>query len=304
MISHDQNFKNLIVDYPRQALALFAENEVGQLDDVVRVRLLREEQQKERLGERFRELDVPLLVEWPDGRREAIVFVLEEETDPSRFSIHRLVHYCADLAELYQTERVVPVVIFLHSSSAIPRQLRLGSDHQTYLLFQYLDCELKQLPVEHYWDSDNLVARLNLPNMSWSDDQKLEVYARAVRGLMELEPDRERQLKYVDFIDIYSALDNNEMVDYEKRYPQETRTMAGLRERLLNEGKQQGLEQGLEQGQAKGERTLLIRLLQHRFGELDEATHQRLEAATMADLERWTDNVLEARSLDEVFTRH
>ena len=76
--------------------------------------------------------------------------------------------------------------------------------------------------------------------------------------------------------------------------------MAGLRERLLNEGKQQGLEQG----QANGERTLLIRLLQHRFGELDEVTHQRLEAATMADLERWTDNVLEARSLDEVFTRH
>ena len=209
MISHDQNFKNLIVDYLRQALALFAENEVGQLDDAVRVRLLREEQQKERLGERFRELDVPLLVEWPDGRREAIVFVLEEETDPSRFSIHRLVQCCADLAELYKTERVVPVVIFLHSSFAIPKELRLGSDHQAYLLFHYLDCELKQLPVEDYWDSDNLVARLNLPNMSWSDDQKLEVYARAVRGLMELEPDRERQLKYVDFIDIYSALDNS-----------------------------------------------------------------------------------------------
>ena len=43
-----------------------------------------------------------------------------------------------------------------------------------------------------------------------------------------------------------------------------------------------------------------IRLLKHRFGELDEATHQRLEAATVADLERWTDNVLEARSLEEV----
>ena len=57
--------------------------------------------------------------------------------------------------------------------------------------------------------------------------------ARAVRGLTELEPDRERQLKYVDFIDIYSALNNNEMADYEKRYPQETKTMAGLRERLL-----------------------------------------------------------------------
>ena len=300
MTSHDQNFKNLIVDYPRQALAFFAKAEAENLDDSVRIQLLREEQQKERLGERFRELDVPLLVEWPDGRREAILFVLEEETDPSRFSIHRLIHYCTDLSELYQTDRVVPVVIFLRSSSAIPGQLHLGSDQHTYLSFQYLNCELGQLPVEHYWDSDNLVARLNLPNMSWSQDQKLEVYARAIRGLMELEPDRERQLKYVDFIDIYTALDDNEMKVYEKQYPQETKTMAGLRERLLAEGEQRGVQQGL----ATGERTLLLRLLTRRFGPLDEATRKKLESASTEDLEHWADNVLNARSLEEVFTHH
>ena len=45
---------------------------------------MRQEQLQERLGERFRELDIPLLVEWPDGRREAILFVIEEETEPSK----------------------------------------------------------------------------------------------------------------------------------------------------------------------------------------------------------------------------
>ena len=63
MTNHDQNFKNLIVDYPRQALAFFAEAEARNLDDSVQIQLLREEQQKERLGERFPELDVPMLVE-------------------------------------------------------------------------------------------------------------------------------------------------------------------------------------------------------------------------------------------------
>jgi len=129
---------------------------------------------------------------------------------------------------------------FLRSSSSIPKQLHLGGDSQTYLSFQYLNCELEKLPVESYWDSDNLVARLNLPNMRCSKEQKLEVYARAIRGLIELEPDKERQLKYVDFIDIYTALDDNEMKAYEKQYPQETKTMAGLRERLLAEGEQRG----------------------------------------------------------------
>ena len=78
-MDHDQNFKNLIVDYPREALAFFAAEEAKGIEGA-RVVPVRQEQLKERLGERFRELDVPLLVEWRDGRREALLFVLEEES--------------------------------------------------------------------------------------------------------------------------------------------------------------------------------------------------------------------------------
>jgi hypothetical protein len=67
------------------------------------------------LDNNFRELDCPLLAEWPDGRREALLFALEEETNPRNFDIHRLAHYCLDLAALYETDRVVPVVVFLHN---------------------------------------------------------------------------------------------------------------------------------------------------------------------------------------------
>jgi hypothetical protein len=116
-MSHDQNFKNLILDYPRQALGFFAEEEARAILADARIVPIRQEQLKERLGERFRELDIPLLVEWPDGRRAALLFLIEEETDGRRFSIHRLAHYCLDLAELFAIERVVPVVIFLRAGS-------------------------------------------------------------------------------------------------------------------------------------------------------------------------------------------
>ena len=52
-VSHDQNFKNLILDYPRQAIDLFCEQEARELDDSVRIVPLRQEQLKERLGEHF-----------------------------------------------------------------------------------------------------------------------------------------------------------------------------------------------------------------------------------------------------------
>ncbi len=67
-VSHDQNFKNLIVDYPRDALAFFAPEEAPAPEDDVRILPLRQEQGKERLGDRYRELDTPLLVKWADGR--------------------------------------------------------------------------------------------------------------------------------------------------------------------------------------------------------------------------------------------
>ena len=48
MISHDQNFKNLILDYPREALQLFAAREAQLLDNTVRIVPVRQEQLKQR----------------------------------------------------------------------------------------------------------------------------------------------------------------------------------------------------------------------------------------------------------------
>jgi hypothetical protein len=303
-VSHDQNFKNLIIDYPLQAIQLFSPEEAGLLSPDVRVVPLRQEQLKERLGERFRELDVPLMVEWPNGQREALLFVLEEETDPNRFSIHRLAHYCIDLSDLCQTTRIVPVVIFLNSPGNELTKLVLGGDRHTYLQFTYIRCALAEWNVEDHWNSNNLIARLCLSLMHWSAEQKLEVYARAVRGLVSLEPDPEKQLKYLDFIDIYSALDDNERAQYKAEYPQEEQTMTSLTERLRAEGMEKGMAQGMEQGMTQGERTVLIRQLQRRFGPLDAQSLNRLEAANQQQLELWAERVLEADSLADFFQEH
>ena len=68
MPGHDQNFKNLILDYPREVLAFLAAEVANAVDAGCRIVPLREEQLKERMGERFRELDVALLLECLDGR--------------------------------------------------------------------------------------------------------------------------------------------------------------------------------------------------------------------------------------------
>ena len=261
---------------------------------------MRQEQLKARLGERFRELDIPLLVEWPDGRRAALVFVLEHESDPWRFSIHRLAHYCLDLAELLATERVVPVVLFLRAAERAPQTLRLGGDAQTYLDFRYVRCALGELDCARYADSDNLVARLTLPSMRYPPERRVEVYARAVRGLTELEPDPEKRLKYLDFIDIYADLSPEERLQYRRDYPAEADTMSRFAERFREDGMQQGIQQGMQQGLHQGEARVLERLLRLKFGDLPEQVQRRLAEADEPTLLAWSERLLSAARIEDV----
>lgn len=69
----------------------------------------------------------------------------------------------------------------------------------------------------------------------------------------------------------------------------------------LQQGLKQGLEQGLERGRLKGERSVVQRLLVLRFGPLPEAALTHLEAADADALALWTERLLDASSLDEVF---
>jgi len=255
---HDQNFKNLILDYPAQSLEFFASPEAGMDLSLARIIPIRQEQLKDRLGDRFRELDTPLLVEWPDSRRGALLFVVEEETRSSLFSIYRLARYCLDMAELMETDSVIPVVIFLRPGNH-QTTLRLGGAI-AYLEFNYLICDLGRLPAKKYYDSANIVARLNLPNMAYSPENRLEMYRAAHIGLAQLEQNLEKQRKYADFIDFYADLNEDEIGVYRMRYlvGKGEETM-GLVSVLKEEGRQEGIQQGLLEG--------IETLLEIKFGE-------------------------------------
>ena len=303
--SHDQNFKNLIVDYPRDALAFIAAEEAPAPGDDVKITPVRQEQLKERLDDRFRELDVPLLVEWRDGRREAVLFAVEQETEPRHFSPHRLAHYCLDLAEMFDTDRVVPVAIFLRDAKAAPASLALGTELETYLRFKYLACRLAETPYERWRESRNVAALVNLPNMRVPAERRVDAYAAAVGGLQAVETDRDKRAKYMEFIEVYARLSEDEKRRFESDYAEEKAAMAGFiqsaREEGRQEGRHEGLERGVRQGRVQGERAVLERLLRRRFGLLPPAVAARLSRASAGEIEAWADNVLDAATLDDVF---
>jgi hypothetical protein len=65
--------------------------------------------------------------------------------------------------------------------------------------------------------------------------------------------------------------------------------------------REQGRQQGIEQGRQQGFREVLRRVLRQRFGDLDPRFEERIEAATIEQLEGWSVRVVSAASLAEVF---
>jgi hypothetical protein len=132
--------------------------------------------------------------------------------------------------------------------------------------------------------------------MAYAPDDKLLVYAQAIRGLIELEPCPEKQLKYLDFVDIYADLDDHERQLYNQLYPHEVAAMTGFAQRFREEGREEGRDEGLQRGEAR----ILSALLRLRFGDLPTTVQQRIESADPDTLLRWSERVLTAAGLDDV----
>ena len=72
-------------------------------------------------------------------------------------------------------------------------------------------------------------------------------------------------------------------------------------EKGVLQGRIEGRIEGRQEGRQEGELRILKKLLERRFGTLTTTLQERLNNATEADLDRWTDAVLTAATIDDVF---
>ncbi len=144
---------------------------------------------------------------------------------------------------------------------------------------------------------------------------KIDAYAQAVKGLVDLEDNPEKQLKYIDFIDIYADLDDNERAEYQHDYSNEAKTMSRFAERFIEQGRQearqemkgfterfieQGRLEGELEGKQEGEATILLRQLQLKFGGVPEAVRRKIERSDPQTLLVRSERVLTAAGIEQV----
>lgn len=85
---------------------------------------------------------------------------------------------------------------------------------------------------------------------------------------------------------------------------EEERIMSTLAEKWFNQGVGRGRDlgkaEGRAEGKAEGKAEMLLRLMERRFGRLPAARRDQVLAADLATLDRLTDRLLEAASLDDL----
>lgn len=73
-------------------------------------------------------------------------------------------------------------------------------------------------------------------------------------------------------------------------------------EKGMEKGMEIGMEIGMEKGMLKGEQKILRRQLERRFQTLPDWAIELIAQASEAEFEQWLDNILDATSIDVVFT--
>jgi flagellar biosynthesis/type III secretory pathway protein FliH len=115
-----------------------------------------------------------------------------------------------------------------------------------------------------YVDSGNIVARLLTVLMKYPREQRLDVCQRALEGLIQLEPNLDRRLKYSELVLRYGRVKPPERIELERRLTKSTSQEAimGLFQEARDEARLEGLRQGRQEGRQEALREGLLKAIQ------------------------------------------
>ncbi|MBF0097984.1 MAG: DUF4351 domain-containing protein [Magnetococcales bacterium] len=118
------------------------------------------------------------------------------------------------------------------------------------------------------------------------------------RSLYRRSYSREQVYNFCRFIEWVMALPD----DMERQILEELKVFEEENEMsYMLSAERFGMEKGVLIGEQKGEANVLLRLLQRRFGQVPDPVKAKVTDAKLESLEAWTDRILDAKTLDDVF---
>lgn len=250
-----------------------------------------------------------------DGAPVRVYVLLEHKRDPQRLAAVQLLRYVLRIWEQAPDPIPPPVIPMLvyHGDRPWPHGRSLHEAlRPAALLVPYTPqlhfelCDLSGLAEAQI--RGTVLLRVAMLLMKHIGDKDLGERLPGILGLLRELSGRRTALGYLETVLRYLATATDALSEDQVRralrqaLPEAEETkMATLAQQWFEQGRAEGHAEGHAEGIQTGEQKMLIRLLERRFGPLPETWRERIAAADAETLLVWSERLLTARRLEEVF---
>ncbi len=261
------------------------------------------------------DLFLALVVETPDGPQN-VVIVIEHKS--RREDVGRQLFTYACYAWLLRREPVWTVAFFTddtywrdeHTSGTFCYSFnREGKQHHRFDIIKINDEKSSDLVAQK-----SLFCKILALKADDRGCNREALLRQLIRAVVEMGDSLSEDLKLLidRFILEYSKVPEPRVEAIKKEehmsFPAATITEFYIQEgeargeaRGLAKGEARGLAKGEARGLAKGLAKALVRQMTKKFGDVPDQVINKINAADIQQLEVWTDNILDATTLDQVF---
>lgn len=201
------------------------------------------------------------------------------------FTTAKLLDFAADPAVLEASDNPIAWVTLVH--------LRTLQDHHDADKRYAAKLHVTKLLFQHGWNRKRILVLFNVAN--WMMALPEPYQRRYWKAVLRMQKERDMEL-----LNPLEQMFLDDGIKKGMKQGLEKGLQKGL-EKGLQKGRQEGRQEGLERGRTEGAVALLERLLIQRFGPLPQTVHRRLAKASLAQVEAWSDALVTAQSLRQVF---
>jgi predicted transposase YdaD len=209
---------------------------------------------------------------------------------------------------------VLPIVLY-NGQKSWQSPLELNQlYHSVPEIFKPYQAQLKYLLIDESQYNDkmleslggsggNIVGVLFQLENSASPQQFEKALAHLIQWLQEPEQESLQRLFniWIKRVLLPRKLPGESLPDTQKLY--EVQMMLSERkDNWAEQWKQEGLQEGLQKGLQKGEAAMLLRMINKKFGLVSLEARQKIEQADSETLLLWSDNLLTASTVEQIFS--
>ncbi len=262
--SPDEMIKNLIRDYPVDALEFIKPEIIARYGHPVKIHFNIQEVKKHSHYDRNLKNDISITYTFKNGKKVVLVLI-EHWSDKAKFDIFRFAHYVIDLAHRSPEVDILPVALFTDRSGTWhtqpPPEIRISCLDETYLHFRYDLIRMKDHQAEKYMETKNRFIAVLRSAMRYEIEKKIALAVEFIRTYGYIEKDIRNIEKNIDIIEFFLEISKEEkesIINSLEERRESNMIVQELKKRGYREGIQQGMQKGIFEEKRATARALII----------------------------------------------